>query len=146
MGWSPKYARYRVVVNRVVVISESVEENLYTKKHNERADSAGATHDLPHAYATFLDKANHQMDECCGNLTDTYPDGRLRPQDGITLKAITAAASFRDFYDVRLDIVRSWSEFYQQINYQQVFQDDYGPHCPEPNETIVIGTSTSFIL
>jgi uncharacterized membrane protein YgaE (UPF0421/DUF939 family) len=121
-------------------------KKISTYKHNERADSAGTTPDLPHAYATFLDKASQQMDECCKNLTDTYLDGRLRPQDGNTLKATTAAASFRDFYDVRLDIVRSWSEFYQQINYQQLFQDDSGTHCPEPNETIVIGTTTSFIL
>jgi len=92
----------------------------------------------PRAYATILDMAGKQMDAVCQDLLVAFPDSRFRPKDGNTLRAITAAASFRDFRDVRLKITTVWSELFQEYSGNTGIDD--------PNEFIVMGITTSFIL
>lgn len=92
----------------------------------------------PHVYVTMLDMAGRQMDVISQDLAVAYPDGRFRPKDGNTSRAIAAAASFRDLRDVRLHIIASWSELFQEYVGNVSFND--------PNELIVMGITTSFLL
>lgn len=110
----------------------------YTE-HSEASRAGGiALKGWPSAYASFLDRAGKQMDIVCQDLSAAYPDGFFRPQNGNTLRAITAAAAFRDFRDVRLSIITSWSEEFQESAGNESLLD--------PNELIVMGITTSFIL
>jgi hypothetical protein len=116
-----------------------------------RNDSTITMHDCPRVYFNFLEKVSVQMEHCCDHLAEAYPDGRLRPQEGNTLKAITAAASFRDFHDVRFDIVSSWSENCRRVSTKCSTGDvctaeDHSTTTIDPNETIVLGIATSFLL
>jgi uncharacterized membrane protein YccC len=99
--------------------------------------------DKPQAYASFLKVATSQMENCLDALKDAFPDGHLRPQcDNTSLVAIAAASSFRGFADARLEIISSWSVYYQD------FCGSKGANveCSNPNEILTLGLTTSFIL
>lgn len=109
----------------------------YATSSNQRSNATLQRQWL-HMYVTMLDMAGRQMDVICQDLAMAYPDGRFRPKDGNTIRAIAAAASFRDLRDVRLHIITSWSDLFQEFVGNVSFFD--------PNELIVMGITTSFLL
>eukprot|EP00980_Cylindrotheca_fusiformis_P006733 scaffold1400_cov137-Cylindrotheca_fusiformis.AAC.11 len=96
------------------------------------------------AYSGFLHIAAKQMNSCNKHLKDAYPDGRFRPQNQNTLKAILAASSFRDFHDVRFDIVSEWSGYCQRTGFREY--DDTGTDLVRPDRLPILGITTSFLL
>lgn len=92
--------------------------------------------DWPHVYNTFLTEASKKTEYTCGWLRLAYPDGRLRPQDGNSVQAVTAAASFRGFEDVRLHTISKWSDYYSRVA-----QSD----C-DPLAAMMLGITTTYFL
>ena len=73
-------------------------------------------------------------------LTTVYRDGRIRPQNGNSVKAVSAASSFRALEDCRLRIMSKWSASYQQFIHQQSFEQS------DPVAVMTLGITTTFIL
>eukprot|EP00581_Thalassiosira_minuscula_P029612 CAMPEP_0183780858 /NCGR_PEP_ID=MMETSP0739-20130205/57346_1 /TAXON_ID=385413 /ORGANISM="Thalassiosira miniscula, Strain CCMP1093" /LENGTH=745 /DNA_ID=CAMNT_0026023905 /DNA_START=224 /DNA_END=2461 /DNA_ORIENTATION=- len=66
----------------------------------------------PGVHAEFLDDISSKSESACRWLEYAFPDGRLRPQQGNTLKSVTGAAAFRQIEEVRLRIIEGWSRNY----------------------------------
>jgi hypothetical protein len=96
----------------------------------------------PHAYASFLKVVTLQMEKCLAALKDAFPDGRLRPQCDNSLMANAAVSSFRGFADARLEIIASWSIYYQDY----IRSKSANVECSNPNEILTLGLTTSFVL
>ena len=90
----------------------------------------------PHVYNKFLTDGSREMEYNCECLRKAYPDGRLRPQEGNSVKAIAAAASFRGFEDVRFGTISNWSEYYSKIAQLE---------C-DPLATMMLGIMTTYFL
>jgi hypothetical protein len=94
------------------------------------------------AFATSLGLLSSQMDTSCQALCKAFPDGRLRPQEGTScspaLNSITAAATFRDFRDVRFQVISIWSSNFQELKNVKDTLD--------MEDTLLLGITTSSIL
>jgi uncharacterized membrane protein YgaE (UPF0421/DUF939 family) len=97
----------------------------------------------PQTYAALLQKVTTQMNRCCNILQEVYPDGRLRPQAQNSLPAMVSAASFREFDDVRLEIISRWSQDYY-THFCQL--RNISVEGSDPKEIMTLGITTSFIL
>jgi hypothetical protein len=124
-------------VEALVVSLKAVEEH-----HSTQESLVFQEIDWTQAYASSLGILSSQMDTSCHALCQAFPDGRLRPQRGAcsspALRAITAAASFRDFRDVRFQVISIWGSNFQQLKNLQ------GPF--EMEETLLLGITTSSML
>jgi uncharacterized membrane protein YgaE (UPF0421/DUF939 family) len=96
------------------------------------------------AYSAFIQIASEQMKICQTNLEDAYPDGRFRPQNQNTLKAILAAASFRAFHDARFSIVSEWSRYCRRIGFRE--NGDTDTYLLRPDRLPMLGITTSLLL
>ena len=85
----------------------------------------------------MIDSASRQMQVCQSNLDEAYPDSHFRPQNGNTLNAILAAASFRDFHDTRFNIVREWSHDCDRLGFERSM---------DPRQLPALGITISFLL
>ena len=94
----------------------------------------------PHLHTEFLKSALEKSDHTCEWLKAAFPDGRLRPQLGNAVKAVTAAAYFRSFEDVRLQAISKWSDNYS------TFLREKGLETSDPAAIMTLGTTTTYIL
>jgi uncharacterized membrane protein YgaE (UPF0421/DUF939 family) len=94
----------------------------------------------PQIHRTFLQDTTATMGRVCDWLTTVYPDGRIRAQNGNSVRAVAAASSFRGFEEVRLRIISEWSRNYQEFVKQQGFEKS------DPIAIMTLGITTTFIL
>jgi len=94
----------------------------------------------PHLHTEFLTNALKKSEYTCEWLKSACPDGRLRPQNGNSVKTVMAAASFRGFSDVRLESIAKWSENYSQ------FLREKGLESSDPVAVMTLGISVTYIL
>uniref|UniRef100_A0A7S4RJA5 Integral membrane bound transporter domain-containing protein n=1 Tax=Ditylum brightwellii TaxID=49249 RepID=A0A7S4RJA5_9STRA len=94
----------------------------------------------PHFHTELLQGISETLDYICKWLETTFPDGRLRPQNGNSMKAITAAASFRSLEDVRLQSISKWSNNFQQ------FLSVEGFDTSDPEAIMTLGITTDCLL
>ncbi len=102
--------------------------------------------DWTRGYARSLNLVWSQMDVCCETLAKAFPDGRFRPQrNTCALGATTAAASFRDFADVRLQVISIWTSNFQQL--QDLHSSSSTPvDIYALDDLLMVGITTSHIL
>lgn len=94
----------------------------------------------PHLHTEFLGDTLLEAENACDWLQSVFPDGRLRPQAGNSVKTVTAAASLRSFQDVRLNIIAKWSENYSR------FLKEKGLESSDPVAVMTLGITTTYIL
>jgi hypothetical protein len=94
----------------------------------------------PHVHKEILEDAACTTDRVCEWLKDVYRDGSIRSQNGNSIKAVAAAASFREFEDVRLRIIATWSSNYQD------FIKNNGFKGSDPVAIMTLGITTTHIL
>ena len=94
----------------------------------------------PHVHKEILEDAACTTDGICEWLEDVYCDGRIRSQNGNSIKAVAAAASFRAFEDVRLRIIATWSSNYQYVISRNGFERS------DPAAIMTLGITTTSIL
>lgn len=94
----------------------------------------------PRVHTQFLLEASDATENACNWLKTIFPDGRIRAQGGNSVKAVFAAASFRNFEDVRLKVVADWS-----VNFQN-FVDSNGFESSDPSSVMTLGLTTTHIL
>lgn len=100
--------------------------------------------DWTQAYATALGLVNAQMQTSCQALSQAFPDGRLRPQTKHSaFNASTAAATFRDFGDVRYQVISNWAHSFQQYQTENGHDSN---NVVELREILLLGITTSYIL
>lgn len=94
----------------------------------------------PHVHKEFLEDTACTTERVCEWLKDVYRDGRIRSQNGNSVKAVAAAASFRAFEDVRLRIIATWSTNYQDFIKCNGFEGS------DPVAIMTLGITTTIIL
>ena len=94
----------------------------------------------PRMHTKFLKDAVDRIDNACEWLKAAYPDGRLRAQRGNSVKAVTAAASFRGFEDVRIRTIKKWTDNYHQFT---VLKES---DMPDPASIMALGTSSTMSI
>eukprot|EP00980_Cylindrotheca_fusiformis_P017220 scaffold5301_cov126-Cylindrotheca_fusiformis.AAC.3 len=96
--------------------------------------------DWPHVHTDFLKDAADCMDIICESLDAAFADGRLRAQQGNSMKAVNAAATFRSLEDVRLKILPEWSDSFHKFVRQDAYNDS------DPHAMATLGVITTVIL
>eukprot|EP00980_Cylindrotheca_fusiformis_P017222 scaffold5301_cov126-Cylindrotheca_fusiformis.AAC.5 len=94
----------------------------------------------PHVHTDFLQDTADCMDIICELLDAAFVDGRLRVQQGNSMKAVNAAASFRSLEDVRLKVVPEWSDSFHKFVRQDAYNDS------DPHAMMTLGVITTVIL
>jgi uncharacterized membrane protein YgaE (UPF0421/DUF939 family) len=94
----------------------------------------------PSAHTQFLEVAHSNLDCICEWLGGVFVDGRIRAQRGNSVKAVSAASSFRMLEDARLEIVSNWSASFQ------AFVEHNGFEGSDPVAIMTLGITTTVIL
>eukprot|EP00980_Cylindrotheca_fusiformis_P005889 scaffold1239_cov130-Cylindrotheca_fusiformis.AAC.2 len=94
----------------------------------------------PHVHTGFLRDVADCMDTICDLLDAAFVDGRIRAQEGNSVEAVNAAATFRSLEDVRLKIVSEWSDSFQKFVHQNGFDDS------DPHAMMTLGITTTVIM
>ena len=106
----------------------------------------------PQLLANVLGQVHQITETACTKLSQAYPDGRIRPQSGNTIAAISAAATFRNLQDVRLSGLSEWSKIYGQAmtshNQNQNDNTMNGDSLVDPHtmDLMALGITTTTIL
>lgn len=127
----------RDVETKVYLLIKALKYVLSLRKGADRGKLIQQQYLMSTTYSKFLQSVHKQLDESCEDFKKAFPDGRFHPQDGNLVLAITAAASFRDFRDIRFRIISNWSELLQKPIISS---------ATDPEILIVWGMATSFIL
>ncbi|CAJ1952947.1 unnamed protein product [Cylindrotheca closterium] len=93
-----------------------------------------------HVHRTTLLEASAMMDSICCWLESVFADGRIRAQEGNSVKAVNAASTFRSLEDVRLKIVSDWSKSFDDFVQHNGFEES------EPEAVMTLGITTTTIL
>jgi hypothetical protein len=64
-------------------------------------------------YRDMVNQVVEQLSVCCSRLDAAFPDGQIQPQNKNLIQANQATTAFRDFEDVRLNILAIWSKRYR---------------------------------
>jgi len=88
----------------------------------------------------ILQEAAENMDIICQWLESVFVDGRIRAQRGNSVKAVSAASSFRTLADVRLKIMSNWSASFHTFVNQNGFKGS------DPESIMTLGITTMAIL
>ena len=94
----------------------------------------------PQVHIEILQEVVDNMDIICQWLESVFVDGRIRAQRGNSVKAVSAASSFRALYDVRLKIMSIWSTSFH------TFIDQNGFKGSDPESIMTLGITTTAIL
>jgi hypothetical protein len=94
----------------------------------------------PSLHTRFLQDASQSVTQECLWLMSVFHDGRIRAQGGSSVKAVSAAASFRSLEDVRLKIIAEWSTNYEDFISLEGFERS------DPVAIMTLGNTTSIIL
>jgi hypothetical protein len=95
----------------------------------------------PHVHTNFLEDVSATFQDICEWLEAVFPDERLRAQCGNSVKAVSAAASFRSLEEVRLRIIATWSETYKEF-----VHSSKGFEQADPVVIMTLAITTTFIL
>ena len=88
----------------------------------------------------FTDDTLSKLNYSCDWLESAFPDARLRPQQGNAVKAVVAAASFRDLDGIRLKAISKCSVMYSK------YIHDTGLYSSDPVSLLTIGITLTYIL
>jgi hypothetical protein len=93
----------------------------------------------PMVHTEILEDASETVGYTSEWLTTVYRDGRIRPQKGNSVKAVTAASSFRTLEDCRLRMISKWSCCYKEFLQKQGFEGS------DPVAVMALAKTTTFI-
>lgn len=100
----------------------------------------------PAVQTKFLRDLFEKTAYACEWLQAAFPDGRLRPQDGNAVMAVTAGATFRGFEDSSLRTISGWSDTYSTY-LQQVHGGVYTASDDQDIRSIMTsGVTTTCII
>ena len=91
-------------------------------------------------FAGFLGETLAKLDYSCDWLKSAFPDTRIRPQKGNSVRAVIAAATFRGLDDIRLKTISQCSVMYRQYVHNE------GLHSNDPAAVLTIGITLTYIL
>ncbi|KAL3942484.1 MAG: hypothetical protein SGBAC_003335 [Bacillariaceae sp.] len=94
----------------------------------------------PHVHRKTLQEASQMMDSVGCWLESVFADGRIRAQEGNSVKAVNAASTFRSLEDVRLIIVSDWSKSFEDFVQQNGFEES------DPEAIMTLGITVTIIL
>eukprot|EP00550_Attheya_septentrionalis_P011005 CAMPEP_0198305968 /NCGR_PEP_ID=MMETSP1449-20131203/58178_1 /TAXON_ID=420275 /ORGANISM="Attheya septentrionalis, Strain CCMP2084" /LENGTH=958 /DNA_ID=CAMNT_0044008513 /DNA_START=147 /DNA_END=3020 /DNA_ORIENTATION=+ len=89
----------------------------------------------PALYKDIVEQVVDQLSVCCSRLDGAFPDGQIQPQNQNLIKANQATAAFRDFEDVRLNILAIWSKRYRSFLQSHHQQDGVTSYQTDKNQT-----------
>eukprot|EP00978_Attheya_sp_CCMP212_P016057 scaffold41796_cov51-Attheya_sp.AAC.2 len=100
----------------------------------------------PALYKDMVEQVVEQLSVCCSRLDGAFPDGQIQPQNQNLIKANQATAAFRDFEDVRLNILAIWSKRYRSFLQSHHQQDGVTYQVDSLRVMIRLGLIASIVI